>query len=216
MSAYNEFGYRVELSRSMGSFSSFAISFSLISVLTGLFANFNYGYQQAGDAIFWMWLLVAIGQFLAALVMANLSRRFPIAGYGYQWAARLLNTDFGFFVGWFLLLQFITGFPGICQTFTVTFLGIVGITVSPSWLVAGTILVISTVVFTHWFGIRYAAKVNDWGVYAELFGVLFLILLLAIVWVAGKNFSIDHLINTVANVQSFSRPFNSLALSLLV
>jgi amino acid transporter len=76
----------------MGRFSSFAVSFSLISVLTGIFANFDFGIRQAGGDIVWTWLLVAAGQTLVALVMANLSVRFPIAGYGYQWAARLAST----------------------------------------------------------------------------------------------------------------------------
>ena len=105
-----KFGYKQELHRTMGGFSSYAISFSLISVLTGIFANFNFGFQQVGGAIAWSWLLVGGGQFLVALVMADLSTRFPISGYGYQWTARLVNPHFGFFVGWLLLMQFITGF----------------------------------------------------------------------------------------------------------
>ena len=35
------FGYRQELKRSMGSFSSFAAGFSYISILTGLFQMFH-------------------------------------------------------------------------------------------------------------------------------------------------------------------------------
>lgn len=73
MSKTNSFGYKEELSRSMSSFSSFAVSFSLMSVLTGIFANFNLGYHQAGGAIAWTWLLVAVGQLFVALVMANLA-----------------------------------------------------------------------------------------------------------------------------------------------
>jgi len=41
-------GYRQQLNRTMGGFSSFAISFSLISVLTGIYANFNFGFAQVG------------------------------------------------------------------------------------------------------------------------------------------------------------------------
>jgi len=51
----------------MSGFSSFAISFSLISVLTGIFANFNFGFAQVGGSIVWSWLLVGSGQFLVAL-----------------------------------------------------------------------------------------------------------------------------------------------------
>ena len=91
------FGYRQELNRTMGRFSSFAISFSLISVLTGIFANFNFGYQAAGSWVVFTWLLVVCGQYLIARVMARLAVRFPISGYGYQWTTRLINPHFGYF-----------------------------------------------------------------------------------------------------------------------
>ena len=41
------FGYRQELKRSIGSFSSFAAGFSYISILTGLFQMFYLGYGIA-------------------------------------------------------------------------------------------------------------------------------------------------------------------------
>jgi len=80
-----EFGYKQQLNRTMGGFSSFAISFSLISVLTGINSNFNFGFAQVGGVIVWSWLVVGIGQFLVVLVMADLSTHFPITGYCYQW-----------------------------------------------------------------------------------------------------------------------------------
>ena len=46
-----QFGYKQELNRSMQKFSSFAISFSLISILTGIFANFQFGYENISSKI---------------------------------------------------------------------------------------------------------------------------------------------------------------------
>src|SRR5262249_6865824 len=51
------FGYVQQLKRSMGGFSSFAISFSLISITTGIFADFGHGLQQFGPALIWSWCL---------------------------------------------------------------------------------------------------------------------------------------------------------------
>ena len=216
MAQINAFGYREELRRSMGGFSTFAISFSLISVLTGIFANFNFGYQHAGGAVIWTWLLVAAGQFIVALVMANLSIRFPIAGYGYQWAARLVNPHFGFFVGWMLLVQFITGFPGICQTFAVTLIGLSGVTAGKEWILAGTVGIISLVALIHLLGIKFASRVNDLGVFAELIGVVFLLLLLLVFFVAGKQGRDMDVSNAIKPLLSLSLPFSSLALSMLL
>ena len=110
-----QYGYVQQLRRSMGAFSSFAISFSLISITTGIFANFTFGFRQVGPAVIWSWSVVAAGQFLVALVLADLSTRIPLSGYGYQWSSRLVNPHYGYFVGWLLLMQFLTGFPGVCH-----------------------------------------------------------------------------------------------------
>ena len=216
MSEVNAFGYKEELQRSMGRFSSFAISFSLISVLTGIFANFDFGIRQAGGDIVWTWLLVAAGQTLVALVMANLSVRFPIAGYGYQWAARLASTDFGFFVGWLLLLQFATGFPGICQTFVVALLGLLGREADATTLVGFTVAVISLVTLIHLFGIRVAARVNDLGVYAELVGIILLVSVLAFFWLIGGAIRSENLVKAVHHLGEGASRLSGLTLSLLL
>lgn len=78
------FGYAQQLRRTLGGFSSFAVAFSLISVFTGVFANFGHGLRQVGGAVVWSWLIVLAGQSLVAWVMADLARRIPLSGYGYQ------------------------------------------------------------------------------------------------------------------------------------
>ncbi|MFM7554069.1 MAG: amino acid permease, partial [Verrucomicrobiota bacterium] len=85
------FGYAQQLRRTLGGFSSFAVAFSLISVFTGVFANFGHGLRQVGGAVVWSWLAVLAGQMLVAVVMADLARRMPLSGYGYQWAGRMVK-----------------------------------------------------------------------------------------------------------------------------
>ena len=114
-----KFGYKQDLKRSMRRFSSFAVSFSLISILTGIFANFHFGFSEVGNFITISWAIVFIGQFIVALIMAELSINYPISGYGYQWTYRLVGPKLGFATGWLLLLQFLTGFPGICKALSI-------------------------------------------------------------------------------------------------
>ncbi|MDA0315008.1 MAG: APC family permease [Bacteroidetes bacterium] len=211
-----DFGYRQELKRTMGGFSSFAVSFSLISVLTGIFANFNFGFREAGGWILWSWTLVAFGQYLIAKVMANLSVRFPIAGYGYQWTTRLVNPHFGFFIGWMLLIQFLTGFPGIAQTAALTLTSFAGWQLNESSITILTILIISLITYIHTRGIGLVARVNDLGVYAELLGILVLIGLIgwSVVGLMPEKISI---LFTGLNFETASEPrFSSMALSLLL
>ena len=112
------FGYPQALKRSMGAFPSFALAFSLISVNTGIFANFQTGIRQLGPDVVWSWLFVLAGQCLVALVLAEMVTHYPISEYGYQWTSRLVHPHYGYFVGWLLLLQFLAGFPGVCATFS--------------------------------------------------------------------------------------------------
>lgn len=212
----HKFGYKQQLNRSMSGFSSFAISFSLISVLTGIFANFNFGFAQVGGSIVWSWLLVGSGQFLVALVMADLSTRFPISGYGYQWSARLVNPHFGFFVGWFLLIQFITGFPGTSQAMAVTLSTMLG-GESSGWTVSFiTLGIITLVTIIHLFGIKIVSIINNLGVYAELTGVVLLIGAMTVIWVLSGAMHTENLFKSMNSVSQHAAGFSSFALSLLL
>lgn len=184
------FGYLQQLRRSMGWFSSFAISFSMISISTGIFANFGMALVQVGPALLWSWCLVVVGQLLVAIVLAELAVHYPLSGYGYQWASRLVNPHFGFFVGWLLVLQYVTGFPGICQTLATQIHAVwenwlhnaygphAAVPASVPWLTVGVMTVTALI---HLFGIRLASLVNSAGVVAEIVGAtLITVVLLAL------------------------------------
>ncbi len=210
-----KFGYKQDLNRSMKGFSSFAISFSLISILTGIFANFHFGYSEVGPWISLSWLIVFIGQFFVALIMAELSVRFPISGYGYQWSSRLVNSKLGFATGWLLLMQFLTGFPGICKTLGIVLsdflsqvfsLEVSDITIS--------IIIIWLITLIHKNGIKMVSYINNIGVITEIIGVILLILILGFFVTNGwEDFTILNMTNN-ANFSNIG--FESFALSILL
>jgi urea carboxylase system permease len=93
-------GIKPELRRTLGFLANFALAFSFISVSTGTYGNFGVGIGLGGPAFVWSWPIVIIGQLLVALVFAELSSHFPIAGSIYQWSKRLSNRTLGWFTGW--------------------------------------------------------------------------------------------------------------------
>ncbi len=98
------FGYKQELDRSLGFFSSFAAGFSYISILTGVFELFGFGFSNAGPAVWWTWLVVLAGQMCVALCFAEMAGQFPLAGSVYQWSKRI-GTDFvSWMTGWILII----------------------------------------------------------------------------------------------------------------
>ena len=71
------FGYKQELDRSLGNFSSFAAGFSYISILTGVIQLFAFGFLFAGPAVWWTWPIVLFGQMMVALCFSEMAQRSP-------------------------------------------------------------------------------------------------------------------------------------------
>lgn len=182
------FGYRQELKRSIGSFSSFAAGFSYISILTGLFQMFHLGYGVAGPAFFWTWPFVLVGQLLVALCFAELASRFPLSGGVYQWAKFTGNPFFGWMTGWIYLACLIVTIAAVAMALQVSLPQISGSfqlignsddakSVALNAILLGSILiVISTIINAR--GIKLLALINNIGVFAELVGIVLLIVLL--------------------------------------
>jgi amino acid transporter len=97
-------GYAQELFRTMGGFSNFAISFSIISILTGAVILFDYGLAWGGPAASTLgWPLVSLFTLMIAASMAEIASAYPTAGGLYYWSSRMRNKDWGWWTAWFNL-----------------------------------------------------------------------------------------------------------------
>src|SRR5450759_998874 len=97
-------GYAQELFRTMGGFSNFAISFSIISILTGAVILFDYGLAWGGPAASTLgWPLVSIFTLLIAASMAEIASAYPTAGGLYYWSSRMKHKAWGWWTAWFNL-----------------------------------------------------------------------------------------------------------------
>src|ERR1051325_4238101 len=97
-----ELGYKQDLSRAWSSFSNFAISFTIISVLAGCFTTYGQAWNNGGPiAITWGWPIIAGLILIIALCMSELVSAYPTAGGPYWWAAKLGGPGWAWFTGWF-------------------------------------------------------------------------------------------------------------------
>jgi amino acid transporter len=105
----HELGYAQELARSMSAFSNFAVSFTIISILSGCLTLYGFGMATGGPAVItWGWPLVGVMTLFVALAMAEVCSSYPTAGGLYYWAAKLAPSHgpaWSWFTGWF-------NFPG--------------------------------------------------------------------------------------------------------
>ena len=185
-------GIKPELRRTLGFLSNFAIAFSFISVSTGSYGNFGVGISQAGPAFFWSWPIVVIGQFIVALVFAELASHFPVAGSIYQWSKRLSNRTLGWFTGWFyfwaqvvtvtavaVIVAFvIDGIHGPVPESQTAFLDSpdpTGLTTMFTFISLVT-LVITTLI--NAYGVRLLSFLNNIGVGTEILGMVVFALIL--------------------------------------
>jgi amino acid transporter len=98
-------GYAQELLRTMGGFSNFAISFSIISILTGAVILYDYGLAWAGkSAVTLGWPLITIFVVAIAAAMAEIASAYPTAGGLYYWASRMKNKNWGWWTAWLNLI----------------------------------------------------------------------------------------------------------------
>jgi amino acid transporter len=105
----NELGYAQELHRGMGWFSNFAVSFTIISILTGGITTYYLAMQAGGPRTATIgWLFVGLMSTLVGLAMAEVCSAYPTAGGLYYWAAKMAKPArapiASWFTGWFNLV----------------------------------------------------------------------------------------------------------------
>src|SRR5579862_2591746 len=104
-----QLGYAQQLFREMGGFSNFAISFSIISILTGAILLFGFGLRFAGPIVNSVgWPLVSLFVLCIAASMAELASAYPTAGGLYFWAYRLGGTRWAWVTAWFNMIGQVT------------------------------------------------------------------------------------------------------------
>ncbi|MDL2408384.1 amino acid permease [Rhizobium calliandrae] len=102
-------GYAQELERRMSSFSNFAVSFSIICILSGGINSLAQATSGAGGAAIGIgWPVGCFISLVFAIAMAQISSAYPTAGGLYHWGSILGNRFTGWLTAWFNLLGLVT------------------------------------------------------------------------------------------------------------
>ena len=146
-------GYAQELLRRMSGFSNFAVSFTIISILSGCLTLYFFGMTTGGPAVIvWGWPFVGIMTLLVGLAMAEVCSSFPTAGGLYYWAAKLAKTNgpaWSWFTGWFNFLGQVAVTAGIdfgAAFFINAFLNLAWGVTTAHWM---TIIIFALVLLLH-------------------------------------------------------------------
>src|SRR5215467_4372387 len=172
-----QLGYKQELSRTWSGFSNFAISFSIISILSGCFTTFGQAWNNGGPiAISLGWPLISIFILIVGLCMSELVSAYPTAGGIYYWALRLGKPVHGWFTGWLNLVGLISVTASVdygCATFLNLTLGAFfpsyGVTLNHAFLLFLGILALHVVI--NIWGQAFINMLQNISVWWHVFGV---------------------------------------------
>jgi amino acid permease (GABA permease) len=201
----HQLGYAQELRRNMSGFSNFAVSFTIISILSGCLTLYGFGMNTGGPVmIVWGWPFVGLMTLLVGLAMAEVCSSYPTAGGLYYWAARLAPRNaaaWSWFTGWFNFLGQVAVTAGIdfgAAFFLNALLDLQwGFDARP-WhtiVLFGAILVLHGLLNT--LGVDLVAKLSDISVWWHIVGVLVIVAVLAFVpdHHQSASFVFGHFVN---------------------
>lgn len=214
-------GYKQELSRVMSGFSNFAISFSIISILTGAIALYGYGLTWAGPgANGILWPLVCMVTLTVAASMAEISSAYPTAGGLYYWSTALGNKHWGWWTAWFNLIGLIALVAAVFYPaagfFNYVVLGqIFGMEPSPNAQLMTAAVFIMTAGILNVAGARIIALMNDLSVWVHVVGVFAIAIFLFLMGKYSQPISFAFLLQpTGESAQSYPL-WGALAIGLL-
>jgi amino acid permease (GABA permease) len=186
----HELGYAQELMRRMSGFSNFAVSFTIISILSGCLTLYGFGMLTGGPVVIvWGWPFVGVMTLFVGLAMAEVCSSYPTAGGLYYWAAKLAPQKtaaaWSWFTGWFNFLGQVAVTAGIdfgAAFFVHALLTLVFNLSAAHWV---TVVIYAIILLVHGllnqFGIRLVALLNDISVWWHIAGVLIIVSVLAFV-----------------------------------
>ncbi|MEU7143691.1 amino acid permease [Nocardia sp. NPDC046473] len=188
-SGMEDFGYKESLDRSIGKFASFAAGVSYISILTGTFQLFYFGFGSAGPAYLWSWPIVFVGQLAVALCFMELAARYPVAGSVYNWSKSLGSRIVGWSSGWLMLTASIVtlsavvlalqlNLPRLWSGFQIIGDGTGEYDYATNAVVLGTVMIVFTTTVNA-LGVRLMAMINSAGVFIELIAAVLIAIILA-------------------------------------
>lgn len=185
-----QLGYTQVLARRMSAFSNFAVSFTIISVLSGCLTLYAFGMNTGGPAVItWGWVGVGLMTLVVGLAMAEICSTYPTSAGLYYWAYKLAPARgaaaWAWFAGWFNVLGQVAVTAGIdfgAASFLNAYLDLqFGFASTPGH----TIVLFAAILLLHGllntFGVRIVALLNDISVWWHVLGVALIVGVLALV-----------------------------------
>jgi amino acid transporter len=165
-------GYSSSFERSMSLWQNFALGFTYLSPVVGVYTLFGLCLAAGGPPMFWSYLLVGIGQLLVCLIFCEVVSQFPISGGVYPWARRLVGKRWAWMVGWLYAIS-------LCVTVAAVALGsgpyiarLLGFESTPETNTYVALALTALATALNLSGTKLLARVAMFGFVCELVGAI--------------------------------------------
>ena len=179
-------GYRQELARVLSLFDNFAVAFSYLSPMVGIYSLYTLGLGSGGPRYIWTMPIVVGCMLLVALVFGELASEYPLSGALYQYGKYSVGPRYGWFIGWiygFALLATVASVDSGAVGYVTSISNIwFGTHLRPDdhatiFAIAGGIIVLSAILNS--IGAKILGRVARYGVYVETLGTFGVFLVFA-------------------------------------
>jgi len=180
-------GYTPQLNRVLGFFENFAVAFTYLSPMVGIYSLFILGVALAGPAYLWLTFIPLIGMLFVALVFGELASHYPVAGALYQYSKFNVGPAYGWFVGWFYGIALLvtvasvdTGVVGYVTSLSHNWFGTNWDPTNHETILLITIVLLAIQTTLNITGAKVMGRVAQFGVGVEIIGTFGIAIILAV------------------------------------
>jgi len=165
-------GYASDYKRDMSLWGNFALGFTYLSPVVGVYSLFAFALSTGGPPMIWAVVLAAVGQFLVALVFGEVVSQFPVSGGIYPWARRLWGRKWAWMAGWVYMIALVVTIASVSYGAGPFVAMALGIEPSTNVTIACALALIVIVTLLNLGGTSLLAKIAFFGFVAELAGAI--------------------------------------------
>ena len=205
-------GYDDSFHRSMSLWSNFALGFTYLSPLVGVYSLFALAMSTGGPpSLFWLFI-VGTGQLLVALVFGEVVSQYPIAGGIYPWTRRLWGKRYAWMAAWVYIWAMLVTITAVAEFGTVFLASLINVEATKAVTLGLSIAFLVVAFALNFSGTKTLARVARIGLAAELIGVVAVGLYL-LIFERHQEFSVFFDSMGVEGAGSYSAAFLGAALT---
>lgn len=165
-------GYEDSFNRSMTFWANFALGFTYLSPLVGVYSLFAVALATGGPPSIWWIVIVGAGQLLVSLVFGEVVSQYPIHGGIYPWARRLWGRRYAWMAAWIYVWAMIVTITAVAEYGSGFLASLFGLEATKEVTLGLTVLLLVVALALNFTGTKTLATVARIGLAAELIGVI--------------------------------------------